>query len=174
MTKEIPLTQGKVAIVDDCDYEYLSQFKWFAHKNKFTWYAQRNSPYVGGKRHAIHMHHVVLGASEDERVDHINADGLNNTRGNLRVASYAENNRNARVRLDNTSGYKGVSWHKAHKKWKAHIRINNRLKHLGYFETAEEAALIYDMAARENYGDFARPNYEFAMRQVGDLSGAEL
>lgn len=174
MTKQIPLTQGQFAIVDDCDYERLSQFKWFAHKNKHTWYAQRNEPRGNGKRGFVHMHHEVLSVPPGTRVDHKDSDGLNNTRDNLRPATYPENNRNARKRMDNTSGYKGVSWHKGHRKWIASIRIDDKLRHLGDFATAEEAAAAYDKAAIAAWGEFARINNEFAVGLAGSLGGVEL
>jgi hypothetical protein len=172
MTKEIPLTQGQVAIVDDCDYEYLSQFKWFAHRNKFTWYAQRNSSRANGRQTVIHMHRVILDAPPDLKVDHKDADGLNNIRTNLRLATYSQNNQNKRVSLSNTSGYKGVSWRKKTEKWVAQINSDGRRLHLGYFESAEEAAAKYDAVARELYGEFALTNSE-AMA-IGDISAAEL
>lgn len=172
MTREIPLTQGKVALVDDCDFEYLSQFNWFAHKNKFTWYAQRNSPRVNGKRTVIHMHREILQAPNAFKVDHRDDDGLNNQRGNIRLCTQGENIRNRRVSVTNTSGYKGVHWKTQNKKWAATIHIDGKSIHLGYFKSASDAALVYDAAAREHYGEFARLNYAEAVAR-GDMSGAE-
>jgi hypothetical protein len=155
--KEIPLSQGKVALVDEADYEYLSQWKWYANKSRHTWYARRNE----GKypfRKTIRMHRAIVNASDNELVDHRDGNGLNNSRKNIRVCSLAENNRNCRLRKDNTTGFKGV--YKSGKKWQSYIRYQGDMICLGTFLTPEEAARTYDAKARELFGDFAKTNYE--------------
>lgn len=166
MTKEIQLTQGKVAIVDDGDYEYLSQFKWFARKNTNVWYAQRHSPYVDGKRKTIHMHREIMSASGEHKVDHLDGNGLNNVRSNLRLATQAQNQYNRPKQANNASGFKGVHLRASDNVWVAHITHDGIRKHLGRFSSSEEAARAYDAAAKEFHGEFARLNF--------DLGGVEL
>lgn len=156
--KTIELTQGKIAIVDDEDFAYLAQFKWFAHFDGTNWYAQRNSPYKNGKRTVIHMHRVVLGAPDELEVDHRDGDGLNNRRLNLRLATHAKNKCNARIQHNSSSGYKGVSWHKKTQRWQARITSNGTLIHLGVFDSPLDAANAYDEAALRYHGEYARLN----------------
>lgn len=158
-TRAIPLTQGKIAIVDDADYEYLNQFRWFASKDKNTWYAMRTVPRSNGKETKVSMHRDLLGVLSDAHVDHVDMNGLNNTRGNIRPCTGVENRRNRGAQRNNTSGFKGVTWHKASNKWRAQIRQDGTRKHLGLFDSPEDAARAYDTAARELHGSFARPNF---------------
>lgn len=152
--KEIELTQGKFAMVDDEDYEKLSNHEWCAALVRHVWYAHRR---IG--RTTISMHRVVMGLGNEEvQVDHIDGNGLNNQKSNLRICNYSENNWNSRKRLDNTSGFKGVNWHIRLKKWCARIQVNGKRKNLGYFDTAEEASYAYDSASREYHGEFSRNN----------------
>ncbi len=156
--KQIPLTQGKVALVDDDIYEYLMQWKWYAHFAKGKWYARRK----GGKwlfQKTIRMHRVIMNVTDPKiLVDHRNGDGLNNQSENLRICTYTQNSHNASKHADNTSGYKGVSWHKATGKFQAQIRVNGEKLHLGLFSTAEEASDAYDEAAKKHHGEFAKTN----------------
>lgn len=152
-TRAILLTQGKVAIVDAVDYEYLSQWRWHASKRGQTFYAGHNIK-TNGRRTAIYMHQLIAGKGADHR----DGDGLNNTRDNLRLATHQQNMSNQRVRKDNRSGYKGVAWHKPCKKWHARIHFNGKRISLGYFAVIEEAALAYNEAAKQLFGEFARLN----------------
>jgi hypothetical protein len=107
LMKFIQLTQGKQAIVDDEDFELLSQFKWYAMKSGHNVYAARG----GGKRRMELLHRLILGVTDSKiEVDHINGDGLDNRRSNLRVATHADNQHNPGTPTNNTSGYKGVHW----------------------------------------------------------------
>jgi len=155
MTLEIPLSRGLVALVDDSDYNRLSTAgKWYANPGGDTFYACRMSPRRGGKQLHIQMHTLVTGWSF---VDHINGDGLDNRRSNLRPADKSTNGMNRGIGSNNTSGFKGVSLQGL--KWKAQIRVNGRHVHLGMFDTPEEAARVYDQAAVRHFGEFARPNF---------------
>lgn len=165
MPKEIPLTQGRVAIVDDQDFERLNQWKWYARRapSRFasTFYATRNSRVEGGTRHSIQMHRVILGVGPGVEIDHIDGDGLNNTRSNLRIALKKENRRNSRKQAKPvaSSKLKGVDWHEKSFAFRARIKVDGKLIHLGYFGSEEAAARAYDEAAEEHFGPFARVNF---------------
>lgn len=153
--KQITLTQDKVALVDDADFEWLSRWKWRARKCGMVWYACRNSPRP--EHQTIYMHREILGDSW--HIDHKDGDGLNNQRQNLRSASKQQNGQNSGLRKNNTSGFKGVSHNRKLNKWVAQIQVGERSIYLGVFATAEESALAYDKAAVEHCGDFARLNF---------------
>lgn len=156
--KEIELTQGKVAIVDDRDFELLSAYKWTAHdKNRKTFYAVR-LVYPNGKYGAavsIKMHRLILGVNDpDVWVDHIDGNGLNNTRENLRVCTRAENQQNRGANRNNKSGFKGVIACKRSGKWIAKIMANRKSTHIGRFDTPEEAHAAYVRAAESLHWGF--------------------
>ena len=155
MTKKIPLTHGKVTVVDDDDYGRVSGFRWYARRSRNTWYAMSHNA-IPGKLTGIHR--LLLNAPDDLQVDHINGDGLDNRRGNLRLCTQNQNQHNRGKSGHNTSGYKGVHWDKWHGRWKAQIILDNRKIHLGYFDSPEDGADAYDNAARKYHGEFARVN----------------
>jgi len=130
--KQIPLNHGKVALVDDEDYEFLSGFRWH-YKNG---YAARNNGRV-----RVWMHREVMRAEQGQEVDHINRDPLDNQKSNLRFATRKQNADNRGMFRNNTSGYTGVSFH--HGKWQASYRHNGLLVYLGRYETAEDAHKAY-------------------------------
>lgn len=158
---EISLTQGQVTVIDDVDAD-LATLRWYANKGKQrkTFYAQREIRRPDGGRKIERLHQVIaarmgiVGAP-----DHIDRNGLNNRRDNLRSASGGQNNANQAVRADNTSGYKGVCWDKRREKWQANIRTNGKKRHLGYFDDPVEAAKAYDQAALAAFGEFAVLNF---------------
>jgi hypothetical protein len=167
--REISLTKGLVALVDDADYELVAAFSWHASRGtKGGWYARRM---VEGRPHTryISMHRFLLDEPAGLGVDHRNGNGLDNRRSNLRLATQLQNNRNQRISPDRqwggrrvSSRYKGVTWDKNRSRWTVGVKIAGRRLNLGRFDDEEEAARAYDAAAREHYGEFARLNFENA------------
>lgn len=153
---EVPLTRGYVALIDAEDAARVLTFKWAAMPRPRTVYAFRAIRRADGARTTQSLHTFLTGYA---RTDHLDGDGLNNRRANLREATSNQNMHNRRLNKDNLSGFKGVSWHKRDGFWQAGIRADGRSKNLGYYATAEEAARAYDAAARELHGDFATLNF---------------
>lgn len=151
--REIVLTQGKVALVDDEDYEFLNQFKWLYHNKG---YADRNLPRVNSKQKRQSMHRLINNTPEGFETDHIDGNKLNNQRSNLRMATPSQNQWNTNKRINNTSGFKGVSWHKGTKKWQAKINFKGKRKYLGLFDTPEAASQAYESKAKELFAEFYR------------------
>jgi hypothetical protein len=152
MTREIALSRGMVALVDDADYERaVGEGSWVAAPNGRTIYAMRR---VGSTTHL--MHSFLTGMS---LVDHRNGNGLDNRRANLRETTHAQNMANKRLYKNSTSGFKGVTQRKRDGRWQAQIQCDKKHYHLGYFDTAEQAARAYDAAASLHFGEFARPNF---------------
>jgi len=158
--RKIQLTQDKIALVDNSDYQFLSKYKWRAIRNKKsrTYYAMANI-YEDGKRTTILMHRKILNVKKGIICDHINGNGLDNRRLNLRVCSFAENVRNSRKPINNTSGYKGVSWDKRRKIWQSYITYKDKTIHLGAFRDIGVAAFEYNKAAIKYHKKFANLNF---------------
>jgi hypothetical protein len=158
--KQIPLTQGQFAKVSPEDYEAVSRWKWFAYWNSHTksYYAHRSIIRENGKGGNVSMHRQILGLEYGDKRhgDHANRDTLDNRRSNLRIATPSQNQGNSKVRICNSSGFKGVSWHKLMRRWRAEIRINRKTTVLGYFSSPEEAHAAYCAKAADAYGEFAR------------------
>ena len=144
--KEIILTQGYIALVDDEDFEFLSQWKWFAQRMSHTVYAARKPWVVGGKGKSIKifMHRIILDTPDHMQTDHMDGNGLNNQRSNLRVVTRRDNMLNrARWTKDNISKFRGAYLDKRDGKWASSITINGKCFYLGRFKTEEEAGLAY-------------------------------
>lgn len=144
--KMIPLTQGKVALVDDEDFERLNRFKWFAHKRHGIFYAGRQVTVIYipetkyFKQRMVHMHQVLLVPPEGLMCDHIDGDGLNNQKSNLRIVTNRQNMQNIH-KVNKTSRFPGIS--KNYNQWQSDIYVNGKRQHLGLFPTEEEAAVAY-------------------------------
>ncbi len=162
--KEIQLTQGQVALVDDEDFERVSQFKWHAHFNRT--YANGGaflaSRTVGarGNRSTVYLHRLIIEAGTGQIIDHIDGNPLNNQRHNLRIATRSVNGANTSQILltRNRSGFRGVSFYTPYSKWRAQIKATNRTVTLGYFTDKLEAAKAYNEAAKKYHGEFATLN----------------
>ncbi len=153
--KEIQLTQGKVAIVDDADFEFLNQWKWCAwcaNKSTNVFYAKRTNK-------GILMHRVIMAITNPEiLIDHKDLNGLNNQRNNLRTCTRGQNSMNRSSKKNSTSKYLGVSFDKRTKKWVVQIDHNSKHYFAGRFAIETEAALAYNKKAIELHGEFANLN----------------
>jgi len=156
---EIPLTQGKVAFIDDEDYELVSQYKWCAVKDGNTYYAATNTSRKNPPRKHIKMHRLILGAKKGQLIDHVNFNGLDNRKENIRFATIGENN-HRQTNSRGKSKYFGVCWNKQNNKWVSRIRYNGERLYLGYFSNEVEAAKAYDSSAKNLFGVFARCNFD--------------
>ncbi len=169
--KTIPLTKGLVTTVDDEDFDFLNQWKWYAHKSRddIFYAARRNHNH--GKIQYIFMHRLIMNTPKGVLCDHSNHDTLNNQKYNLRNCTHVENQRNRKAMDGKTSRYLGVYLQKSqrHTKkyglkvydkgmWKAQIGDGKKRIHLGSFETEISAALAYNEAAKKYYGEFANLN----------------
>ena len=153
--QKIELTQGKYAIVDDGDFDDLNQFNWCFHNSGYAVRGVR----VSGKVTLQWMHRIITNCPADMDVDHINHDKLDNQKSNLRVCSTSENCHNQQMHsVAKTSRFKGVYFDKQANKWRAQIKLNNKNKYLGLFTNEIDAAIAYNNAAIELFGEFAYLN----------------
>ena len=155
---EVQLSRGLVTWIDESDFELVTQFKWCASRSRCTYYAVRRD----GKT-TISLHRVLLNAPNEMHVDHINGNGLCNTRANLRLCTRTQNLRNTRKHKGCNSQFKGVTKHNLGypKSWQARIQVGNK-RHSRLFATELEAALWYDEMALEHFGEFAKLNFPFS------------
>jgi hypothetical protein len=152
-----PINKAMSALVDIADYRNIKDYKWHIVKKGNTFYARWDKR--NDFRHiVIFMHHLILGDKEGLYIDHINGNGLDNRRCNLRHCSHKQNMANRYGNSNSSSKYKGVSWHKDKEMWCAYIFENNKLNHLGYFINEHEASLEYNKNAERVFREFAKLN----------------
>jgi hypothetical protein len=151
--REINLASGKTTLVDDEDFEKLSKYSWHLGARGYACRAVRS----GKKTTQVLMHREILNVPTGMETDHVNRNKLDNRRSNLRICTSTQNKQNQPAKPYNTSGLKGVS--KRFGKWSARIKVDKKQITLGWFSTAEEAARVYDVAARKYHGEFAVTNY---------------
>jgi hypothetical protein len=173
--RRIPLTKGMYAIVDIKDYEHLRKLNWHLQHGTHTYYAT-STVFIKGKPKRIFMHRYIMLPKMDMQfgprcskpgnpfkgivIDHINGNGLDNRRANLRICTYTQNNCNKRLKLKSASKYRGVSKsRKPDKPWQAKIYVRRKPILIGFYETEIHAALAYDEAARKYHGPFATLNF---------------
>jgi hypothetical protein len=147
----VPLTRGYEAIIDVEDTVIVGGMNWYVKVGTHSNYAIRSE-----KKFRVYMHRLILNAPDNLHVDHVNGNGLDNRKSNLRVVTVSQNQHNRGLQVNNKSGYKGVTWYGRTGKWMAQIQSLNTYKCLGYFDTAEDAHNAYCEAAKELHGEFAR------------------
>lgn len=157
-TVELPLTQGKVALIDAGDFERVRGFSWYAFRTRNLWYAAASNPNPGGPRR-LYLHRLLMNAPKGVEVDHKNGNGLDNRRStNLRLASHQRNICNQRLSQANTSGFKGVICSRTPGVWVAQTKCHGKMIRLGSYPDKVTAAYAYDLAAIELFGQYARCN----------------
>ena len=159
--KEINLTQGKTALVDDADFERINRHKWCVVGGRgYTHYAQCSLGIIGGKHVTSYMHRLILNLSAgDPKVDHRDRNGLNNQKNNLRLATDSQNHANRNKNQNTSTGFKGV--YRNNERYQACIKVAQRKLYIGTYRTAREAALAYNIVAHNLFGEFARFNHVF-------------
>ena len=150
----IPLTQGKVAIVDKEDYPALIRYKWHAVKSSQTFYVRSRV-----NNRSMLMHRFIMNPPEEMFVDHIDHNGLNNRKSNLRICTKEQNARNRQPNKRKKGKYKGVHFDKARKKFKAYIKCQDRSLSIGYYKEEINAAKAYDKKAKQLFKEYAYLNF---------------
>ncbi len=171
--RRIPLSRGQYALVDPDDYAWLSKYNWHMVGDKGSFYAARNTGQrQGQKRIVVKMHREILKVPAGMFVDHINHNGLDNRRANLRPATQAQNARNRRKQQKSNvhSKYKGLTWYKREKRWAVRVMVNRESKFIGYFNNELDAARAYDQAAREYHGHFASLNFANLAHEIDKVA----
>lgn len=156
---EIILSSGIICQVDDEDLERLNSHRWFVIKKKHTCYAVAFKK-VDGKTVSTTMHRLLTAAKDGELVDHMDRNGLNNKKSNLRICNISENSTNRKKKAGTSSNYRGVSYAKKNKAWFVFISKNKKKKFIGAFKDEEQAARAYDREAKILHGQFANLNFE--------------
>lgn len=158
----ITLTKGYMAVIDAADAHLVDGRNWIAHEVRrkdgtvLSVYAYSMNPGPRKNRKLSHMHRVIMETPDGLQVDHIDGDGLNNRRNNLRNVTRAQNACNRRIAVNNTSGANGVTWDKAGAMWVAQIMVAKRNIYLGRYASVAEAKAAYDAAAQKYFGEFRR------------------
>ena len=157
--KQIPLSKGKFALVDEDDFEFLNQWKWQCMANGYAVRGHFLGKIDGKyKSKIIYMHRFINKTPDGLETDHINNDRLDNRKANLRTVTRSQNGRNVSPKKTGSSKYKGVSWHPQRKKWVAWIKYKEKQTYLGIFKSEVDAALAYNFAAIEHFGEHAGLN----------------
>jgi hypothetical protein len=167
-TVKYQINDDTYVLIDEEDVAHVERYKWSPRVHERTTYAQANV-WRNDQRSTLVLHRFIARAQDNEHVDHRNGDGLDCRKANLRTCLKFQNNRNARVRTDNTSGYKGVSWWKHGERWTAGIMLDGKRRHIGYFPTAEDSARAYDAVAQWLWGEFAWLNFPDKKLTATDL-----
>lgn len=155
--KEITLTQGKVAIVDDDDFEQLNAFKWYAIRNSRNYLYAARGVWEKGKARQILMHRVIMNTPIGMLTDHVNGNSLDNRKENLRICTNQQNLRNRKnPNKNNKLEIKGVHWCQSNKKFQATIQVNGKTIHLGFYNVLGDADSAYRFAEEKHFGIFAR------------------
>ncbi len=152
--KEIPLTRGKTALIDNDDFERVNKIKWCATYNKGRWYAAGHVPGTANK--VMSLHSFIMYSGKGIYVDHIDHNGLNNCKFNLRIATNRQNQHNRLAKKGKR--FKGTTWRKGAHSWMARIVIDGKNKYLGDFKDERDAAIKYNEAAKKYFGEFALLN----------------
>jgi hypothetical protein len=158
---KLPGPDGLEAIVDTGDFKLVSPYTWCKRPVRNTVYVQASVPRGDGKRTSILMHRLIMKAKIGQIVDHVDGNGLNNRRSNLRICSHSQNMCNSRKPCTNVSGCKGVYYDEHRGKWKAQIMINQKGKHIGYYRDRDNAIKARREAERRLHGEFARSSPKF-------------
>ena len=148
--KEIQISDGFVAQVDDDDYDMVSKHKWRIQMNT-------NKPYAVAQ---IYMHRLISNVEIDKVLDHADGNSLNNTKSNFRIATKSQNRQSSKKQKNTSSKYKGVYWNKKSKKWQCTIAYGGKSFYLGSYENEDDAGRAYDVEAKINFGEFANLNFK--------------
>lgn len=151
--------KGKSVVIARQWLDEVSKYTWRAVPGVNTTYAYTQITIGDGEQTSLAMHDLIMRPPKGMKVDHIDGDGLNNEPSNLRVVTHSQNMMNRRPNRNSSSKYKGVSWDKRHQKWKAKIRYNNKIIHLGSYDDEETPARVYDVFAIKYHGEYARLNF---------------
>ena len=157
----IPLTQNACATVDTEDLGLLDEYRWQLMAKNHLRYARRND----GKK-TVYMHRVIMNAPANMQIDHINGNGLDNRKANLRLCTCSQNQRNSRKKHIATSQFKGVDWHESNKSWRARICLNGKQINIGRYHDEFRAAKAYDVKAVELFGEFANLNFPETQKRL--------
>lgn len=155
--------KGSCALIDRDDLEKISKYRWVARASKERTYVQHIINRKDGKYHALHLHRLIMDAPSNMMVDHINGNGLDNRKCDLRVCTHAQNQRNGNKKRKNGTKYKGISLHKSQyngpQRWEAFISFNGKKIHAGIFLKEEDAATAYNITALRYFREYSKLNY---------------
>jgi hypothetical protein len=146
----------KKVLIDDEDWEKVSKYKWHLSKQSQGLLYAQTFIYKNGKKIPLKLHRLIMNCPKNKEIDHIDGNGLNNQKSNLRICTHAENMKNSKKRKDNSSGFKGIHFIKQNKRWQARIQVNRKRMPLGCYKTPELAYQAYCKASKKYHGEFGR------------------